>query len=219
MKQPILHWLVLIACVTVGLSACGDPREPTRGNFRRSIEAHFEGPPHGRAALCLPIYRTTEVEPESYRLMFSSNDMAQTSPHQQAALDAPVEAGVLQLSNEKGRPGERERPRTIYTIAPTHRSGIFFRRNRSWLVHSDHLCVGRVRLESIERWTEPADFLGMRISQVTVKMRYVDLPKWLSLDPVAENWRHVLEGTDKPIETTMTLHLTSDGWKVVTRPW
>lgn len=71
------------------------------------------------------------------------------------------------------------------------------------------VCAAKGEIVDVVRWTEPADFGGRRISQVTYRFKGVEP---LSIVPDKDKARMA-----QPREATLPLVLESDGWRVMPR--
>lgn len=71
-------------------------------------------------------------------------------------------------------------------------------------------CIGRKGVVDIVRWSEPAEQMGARISQVEYTWGITDSPRWLDKKAFAE-----VEGINTPVEAMAVLRKMSDGWQVV----
>ncbi|MDP1693362.1 MAG: hypothetical protein Q8L49_15660 [Burkholderiaceae bacterium] len=69
-------------------------------------------------------------------------------------------------------------------------------------------CVGQRRVHEVLRWTEPAQGRGATTTQVTYTWKLADRPKWVKPELFAE-----VEGMTEPVESSITLVKTSDGWR------
>lgn len=69
-------------------------------------------------------------------------------------------------------------------------------------------CVGQRALHEIVRWTEPAQERGTTFTRVTYTWKLADLPKWVKPELFAD-----VEGMTVPVESSLALVKTSDGWR------
>lgn len=69
-------------------------------------------------------------------------------------------------------------------------------------------CVGQRRVHEVVRWTEPTQGRGATFTKVTYTWKLGDRPKWVKPEMFAD-----VEGMTEPVESSITLVKTSDGWR------
>jgi hypothetical protein len=201
-------------------SGCSDHKNASDANFRSVLE------PVVRDAFCqtidLPIMvanghaddavfpLTVPAKPP----MFGSTTYASMV----AMLDDASRAGLLKRTaaempaRERGvsLPATRQ---SVVTYAPTEKAAPYFRsvdrKTGVGMLPFPAVCAAKGELVDVTRWTEPADFGGRRVSQVTYRFKGVEP---LSIVPDGDKARMA-----QPREATLPLVLESDGWRVMPR--
>lgn len=218
--KPAAASLLAICLVA---TACSDPKAPSKANFRKVLEpvvadAFCRTIPAPRMAeegrtgeAAFPLTVATGEKPGSY--FDPSFDRASVQ-----MLDAAAHGGLLTkkenefVVKERGASGAAVRRRTA-TYAPTAAGAPYFRavgaRTASGVLPFPAMCLAKGEIVEIVRWTEPADMLGHRISQVTYTYRGVD--------PMPLGTAEERAALTKPIERTIPMMLASDGWRTMTR--
>ncbi|MDZ4349805.1 MAG: hypothetical protein U1A22_09760 [Xanthomonadaceae bacterium] len=136
-------------------------------------------------------------------------DFGLDSPAREPVLVGAVEAGILDLQNPNSQLplgqqlliGNASRNRWAIDLTEKGRKAGAWDREKG-------LCIGRRRVHEVVRWTEPADDDGVRYTEVTYTWTLQDAPKWVEPSHFAG-----VEGAVEPVESSMTLVKTSDGWR------
>ena len=80
------------------------------------------------------------------------------------------------------------------------------------------LCFGKGKLESVENFTTPTQFMGVQGSRVTFTYRITDIPDWAQNGPVADvlsskrEFKEILASGQTPIRKTQGFIQTEKGW-------
>ena len=202
------------------LAGCTKPNAPTKANFRKAIE------PLVRDAFCTPIKVTPISDEEAgspadrpaFPLVVRQKAPRSASDDEQARplLDGAAKQGLLIRTRKTVSlppyPGSTDPkvPTEIVTYTPTAQAKDYFRgvTSRDYGGHMRsfaNLCLGDGKLDDIVRWTEPADAFGQTLSTVTYQFSATNVMP--SLPP------EVRQKAQTPLETTVTLIQTSDGWE------
>ncbi|MFV0622676.1 hypothetical protein ACBY01_01515 [Sphingomonas sp. ac-8] len=212
--------VVLLLAAAGGLSGCGDTKAPSKEVFAAALE------PIVRDVFCNPIdVMRYEVEGEAGDAVFpvvTSPKRGLAGPgsdgRSMAMLDAAASVGLVTRTEVekparwKGsdRPFERQR---LIAYAPTDKGVPYFRavarRATKGAVTVPSFCLAKGEVVDVVRWTEPTDFAGRRVSQVTYTYHGVDP---IPVMPPAEQARMA-----EPKEATMPFELQSDGWRPMPR--
>ena len=210
-----------LLAISLVMSGCSDSKGASDANFRSALE------PVVRDAFCqtidLPIMvadgrtdaaavfpLTVPTKPP----MFGSATYASMV----SMLDDASRAGFLtrtvaeMLVKERGvsLPPSRQ---AVVTYALTDKGAPYFRsvdrKTGVGMLPFPAVCAAKGELVDVVRWTEPADFGGRRVSQVTYRFKGVEP---LSIVPDGDKARMA-----QPREATLPLVLESDGWRVMPR--
>lgn len=206
--------LALLALAGLLVAGCGSERSANEKNFRAAIDTHLGTEPKciGEPGITFPMPLPTGRPPEA------------RSPAYAAILqrlDALVRLGLLSSRVERGGVAGEE---TVYDLTPAGRAVHRQVRKGRWdpLRPVAAFCYGTAAVESIVRFTEPAEGLGQVTSEVTYTYRLRDVAPWAE-DPELRRTYPYLEQElatreGSPREARLTLVLADDGWRVVTMP-
>lgn len=182
------------------LSACGDAKEATEGNFRSALQDDVGnmGP-----AVCL--------EAPAPRMPFVM-DQRVVSQHPELAdrakrADALARAGLLEredLSDGRQRYTLTKEGRDLYAREDGLEQGGF--------------CFGKVRIEGVDNFT-PAQAIdgGYTVSHVRYSYKINDLPDWAEEDSLQKAYKGGLEGLDALQHKRAMMILTNKGWQTERR--
>lgn len=211
---------VLLLATASGLSGCGNSKAPSKEAFAAALG------PVVRDVFCHPIdVMRYEVEGEPGGSGFS----IVTSPKQTMAgpgsdgkavamLDGLAGVGlVTRATFEKpARWSGSNNPfvrQPLISYAPTEKGAPYLhtveRKATNAMVSVPSFCLAKGEVVDVVRWTEPADIVGHRVSQVTYTYHGVDP---IPVMPPAEQARMA-----EPKEATMPFELQSDGWRPMPR--
>jgi len=209
-------------CFSVG--ACNDGRAPSDAAFRKALEpivadGFCQSIPGTRMVLegqaesaAFPLTVATSAAPGA----FYDRDYDKSSVEM---LDAATNSGLLTRTEGEHpvRPlnssaAALRRPTATY--APTKAGAAYFRavERKTYggsMMPFPEICGARGELTDVVRWSEPADFGGRRVSQVTYRYKGVD-PIPLATPAEAAT-------VAEPKERTVPMVLESDGWRVLPR--
>lgn len=182
------------------LSACGDAKEATEGNFRSALQDDVGnmGP-----AVCLeaPAPRMPFVMDQ--RAVSQSPGMADRAKR----ANALAKAGLLEredLSDGRQRYKLTDEGRDIYAREQGLEQGGF--------------CFGEVRIEGIDNFT-PAQAIdgGYTVSHVRYSYKIHDLPSWAEEDSLRKAYKGGLEGLEDTQHKRAMMILTNKGWQTERR--
>jgi hypothetical protein len=184
------------AMVLLSLSffGCSDPKRPSEANFSKAVQAYLE-----KAYPKCILYGNFPA-PGADLDFFNRN----------GRLKALAAAGALKETKTKGRVlyDLTDEARKVYK--PDMRQGYKGEKMGG-------LCFGRAVFEEITRFTEPADMLGVRLSQLTYRFKVLDLPGWAKHPALSEKgefdelqtW---VASEKEPLVAVDAVVLASDGW-------
>ncbi|MEL1263623.1 hypothetical protein [Pseudoxanthomonas putridarboris] len=176
--------LVLMA---LALAGCGDGL--SKGSLGKIIDEELRKDSRPR---CWTLQNTNFDWPVVVDFGFGS-------PADEPILAGAVDAGFLELARERsGFMGSRWR---IDLTDKGRKAGVWDAK--------DGICIGSRRLHEVVRWTEPGEGKGMTFTEVTYTWRLKDAPGWVE----PEMFKGI-QGMVEPVESSMTLVKTSDGWRV-----
>jgi hypothetical protein len=207
----------LIVGIAVVLTSCGifDKKAPTKGNFKRAIQASIEGKPR-----CFEAEVPKDVPAWLGKLRLDEN------------LEPLVAAGLVQRSNaqvpESQNPfavsfGKKEAPKIVpgfhYDLTdlgkkvsrPVEARVAMFGAS----ANERQFCYATPRVDEVVRYTEPSNVMGITVTEVTYTYHLADFADWATAPALAQKkfLQHALSLRDHPEEAQKTLILTSDGWR------
>lgn len=211
---------VLLFAAAGGLSGCGGSKAPSKEAFAAALE------PAVRDVFCHPIdVMRYEIEGEPAATGFpivTSPKPTMAGPGSDgkavAMLDGLAGVGlVTRTTFEKparwsGSDNAFVR-QPLISYAPTPKGASYLHtvesRATDRMVSVPSICIAKGEVVDVVRWSEPTDFGGRRVSQVTYTYRGVDP---IPVMPPAEQARMA-----EPKERTKAFELQSDGWRPMAR--
>ncbi|WP_439257895.1 hypothetical protein [Lonepinella sp. BR2271] len=194
MKKALL---ISILGTALALTACSDPKEANKDNFAKAIQTYLDT----QHAVCLNFRQTGIALSFPKDSPYAAEDKyvleADMASYEDRSLAFLRQHGLVSRSDEiiEGRRGPFRA--AIYTVTD---------KGRPYL-SGDKLCSGKIVLESIDDFTEPADTgMGMKASHVNFTKSYKDIADWA----IEANPRI---STGEKISDAHDLVLTNDGWK------
>lgn len=186
-------------CGVSSLAACSDEKSANESNFAAAINAFLAEHPNCLISDGYP----PEVGVGGY------HEVGVGGYHSEPkALDALVQAGLLnreEFRRTSNNPAERAEGTNRYTLT-----------DRGRAVHSERgWCYGSRKVVKILSFTEPAEAIGARISEVRFTSSYVDLPDWAKNKAVVAAFPELqATNADKQPEERLVVVLTNHGWQV-----
>lgn len=101
----------------------------------------------------------------------------------------------------------------VVVYRPTEAGAKVIPKSADRLLGGNELCFARRNVVEVTNWTEPADVMGVRVSQVRYRYKIVDIAPWaqtarmLAAFPRIAKALGKVEGEDKA-----SLILTNEGW-------
>lgn len=201
--------LMIVAALMVGatVGGCSDKKEANKENFKVALTSFFS-----KNCLMIPL---TNVFPGTTQAIAFPYQMT-GSPGAEGIfpkLVAFVHSRVIEMKTvPTSRPSE---PANYldFTYDLTEAGRALYRAPNALGPGSPPgLCAGHIRVVSIDRFTEPADQVGRRVSQVTFtgEPQYDD---WTKDIAIQETFTEQLSKT-QPLSQTLPLVLMNDGWSL-----
>jgi len=209
-----------LLAIAAAVSACSDRKAPSEDGFRTALE------PIVRDAFCRPL-DVPQLVPEGadenavFPVTVSANLSALGIRSDRAAvamLDEAAQAGLLtrtasEVPAKLRGTGESPERQAVIAYAPTQRGAAYFRpverKATKAMVTLSAVCAAKGEVVDVIRWSEPVDFGGRRVSQVTYLYRGVDPIPLMSAAERAQ--------IAQPQERTVALAPESDGWRPAAR--
>jgi hypothetical protein len=221
----------LLLCFAVG--ACGDPKEPSEGNFSKAIETYLQT--NGRACTSGPKLPREVMQSsiDFYEKQRKANPNAQPD-----AMVALVAAGLVsgtatEVDSNEGRMsiGPREKkmvPGKRYDWTDAGKAALSVdgarflqvpgRFGSAWSNQSG-LCYAKVELHKIIKWDEPMSLGSYTETNITYQYALSDVAPWAKrpdIQAAMPDIKKVIEEAETA-EQTITVKLTNIGWEVIGR--
>lgn len=137
-----------------------------------------------------------------------------------APLDALVDAGLMKKApaeiKQENMFGGAEKNMAVIAYDFTDKGRGAFKEDAGQSVMGGRrsgLCYGKPHVDEITNFTQPADMMGMTLSQVSYTYHLEDLPDWATNPKVKAAFPDVARNTAQSLEAKATVVLTNDGWK------
>lgn len=204
--------VILATTAALSLAACGGSDRPGEGELRAAVNAHLAETPRCIADIAwrFPAELRREYHPtfeQDWAAMLARLDalvrlgLVRSAPVEGAAWGRPMRYELT----DAGKPAYKEFPAGKWD--PRKPAGGF--------------CYGTPVVDSIIRFTEPAESMGQVQTQVTYTYTVPEPVAW-ARDSVLQRFYPQIApdlGSKGPVpEATVTLVKASDGWRVVPLP-
>jgi hypothetical protein len=212
-RRGALRGLAAVSAAAVLAAGCGSPKETPEKAFESAINAHLATNPKciGEPAITFP----AGVPSAPYMLELSADYRAKVE-----RLETLVRLGLLTRRVEREGTLEQE---NVYELTSAgravHRQFPPGRWDPSKPVAA--FCYGTAVVDSIVRFTEPAEGLGQVMTEVTYTYRLARVAPWAEDAGLRRAYPYLeeeLASRAAPREATLTLVQASDGWRVVALP-
>lgn len=214
----------LLALSIAALAGCSNAKEANKSNFARAINDWIEkGPPclnvpdgtvtaPGQRYDALPAY----VEAVPRKQQFAE----EARQRRLAPLDALVDAGIMKKSTieveQRNMFGGAERKVAVIAYDLTDQGKAAYSKDAGSSTMGGKrtgLCYGKPHVDEVTNFTQPADMMGMTLSQVSYKYHLVDLPAWVNNSKVKAAFPDLARNTAESLDGKAAVVLTNDGWK------
>ncbi|WP_267397015.1 MULTISPECIES: hypothetical protein [unclassified Sphingomonas] len=214
----------VIALSIIALAGCSNPKEANKSNFEHAINEWIEkGPP------CLDVPNGTVTAPgQKYDALPAYVEAApKTQPFAEesrqrrlAPLDALVDAGLMKKTpteiEQQNMFGGAERKVAVIAYDFTNEGKAAFSGDAGPSAMGGKrsgLCYGKPHVDEVTNFTQPADMMGMTLSQVSYKYHLADLPAWTKNPKVKAAFPDLARNTAESLDAKAAVVLTNDGWK------
>lgn len=191
--------LFFVLCISLPLGCSS--KAASKGNFKDVLQSWWDKHP---ACESLPWTMPMTLDSRGYGFL----------PQIKADLDALTSAGLL-TSRTENVPGRGYANPNAPAFTVTY--GIGGPNKAAWtnnpLSNQPELCYSKVKVASIDNYTEPSDMMGAKVSQVAYTVKYDDLPSW-ARDAKVQNSLPAMKQALAKAEQQRTdiLVLTANGW-------
>ncbi len=195
--------LALVCILFACLPGC-DSKKASTGNFKAALQKHFDEHP-----ACIGM---TFPEQVAIGRNGKPSGFAYNAERDQALKDAGLltvkESTIVHPANLFG---PREEHVLTYDIAPAHKDQW---RSSSGNGKADELCYAKIKIESVDNFSEPGDMLGHTISEVDFTYALTDFSSWTQSKEVQGAMPAIKSKAGEPEQKSKTmLILTHNGWE------
>lgn len=210
--------------MALAVSGCSDTKTASKDNFKTAINAYIETQ---QPCLRIPpsIERPEGANSPDFPRYVSNLPIATVSQQQgrereRAPFDALVEAGLLSVADTtiKVRSGifagdVKDVAVRAYDLTPAGREAISEVGARTAITRPEQrFCYGKPTVDEVVSFTEHADVMGVKASQVTYRYHLADLPAWATHPTMLDAFAQLKRDTAPSIEAKAAVILTNDGW-------
>lgn len=210
-------FLCSIISTSLFVTACNDPKAANKENFGKAVSEYLTT----QSAVCIYYPNSSFATPKgsalnnNEQIVFKSKDLANSWYQDTTDKMTYLEQKGLFSKQEQTIQVEefgQKQDVAVTVYSPTDKAKAFIIEKDSGLGKSKKICTGKVELDSIGTFTEPAERSGMKVSRVEYTIKTKELADWAT-DP---NFSKLFKGLYVDIaeeQQKTTLILTNDGWK------
>lgn len=173
------------------LAGCQDMKKADEANFRSAIQSYLDT----RNGLCVGV--------PGRQYPYQAEHDSALAVEDRARLAALEGAGLLR------QVGAQDAPR--YELAPAGEPYLVRGDAQRQGLH-DAFCTGRLVVDSITSFTEPADVGGLKVSRVNYVYHLQDAAAWLQWSAVQKNYPELAAFMGPAVQGQALLVLTNKGW-------
>jgi hypothetical protein len=206
--------ILLLSGVALMMSACGsDPKDATEANFEAALNAHFS-----KMKECFKVGK----EPNENGIIQSfRSDGKGFGADKRDFFDDLTAAGLLATvsfnKEEKTFSGTGKQMVTYVGFKISSEGEKYLRPDELdkgfYRTGTPQLCYGTPQVVDIINFTEPADAMGVKASNVQFTYEVVDVAPWATNPAIVKQFKWLPERlANQAIEGDEDLVLTNDGW-------
>lgn len=216
--------VIPLCIVALGLSGCGDSKKPSKANFKAAINQWVETQPHcisiPRSGLS-PAEPSDEAFPRYIDATPVTSELAQSNrQREQAPFDALVDAGLMVMTETTIEVrasffGDQTKAVQVraYDLSDDGLKAVVSKGEKTaFSTPSQQLCYGTPTVDEVVQFTEPADMMGMKLSQVNYRYHLKGLAGWAKNAGMQEAFAQLKRDAADSLEGKAVLVLTNDGW-------
>lgn len=214
--------LIVTAFSAFLLSACSDPKDPTKENFKAAISAAFDkasAETPTKTQVCYELDRgKIDVASNTARLDFPSLKYmadAVRASKSFAILESLRLTGFATHESETTKTRIGDLTTSVYTLNPdtvkiftTEVPGLFGSSTKH------EICGGKLAVAEVIGFTEPVDSPNGRIVTVDVRLKIESPAAWLTAEPMLSAYPGIQQRVDEGVEFKVPLVLKDTGWVV-----
>ena len=212
MRQAQSRHVLVFTLLALSLLGCSDPKAATKSNFAPVVEEYLAGSSRGCSSLQLLLGGPVPNSVSSQKIAFGP---------QREKYEALVAIGLLSVEGVEMKPAGfslNPRPKTVqgrrYEWTDAGREALRSVQYTS-LKPEELFCWATPELHEIVRFSEPADQMGRRVTQVEFTYTLSEFQDWANRPEVTEHFGAIAEHlrlAGEPIRESLVLVLNNDGW-------
>ena len=207
-EMEIVNKLSIIFAALV-LVACSNPQDPTESNFKSAIQEYYS-----TSKACFNIRA-------DFPYQLAKSDYAYKRYSE--ILNELVSIGLLEsIGSEKevksyfGNKTKEMEPAITYSLSKNGKLFAKVPEKRFMSLGGTEFCYGEYEVAEITNFTEPADFMGQKVSKVSFTYRANKIEGWAkSSQLLQDKFSSVakdIASIANPIDGNAALILTNNGW-------
>ncbi len=205
-------WILITIAIMLA-AGCSDPKQASEKNFEKTLNTYFKEQP------CMATGPGANFD---FPLKISGRDMFFKSYKEY--LNTFVEIGFLTkeetLEEVKTQPvffsgNVKDGKIAVITYTLTDEGKKYYRSKETPNGKKSGFYIGQPVVDKVEQFSEPADLMGLKVSQVRYTYKVEDLQDWARSDKIRATDRSInryVKTVQQPAEEKATLILTSKGW-------
>lgn len=206
------------------LAGCTDSKEASKGNFKTAINGWIEKHP---PCISVPRGQVSPAEKSNAafpRYVDASPLTAKFAQESRARVEAPlaalVDAGLLTVKDDSIQikaglfgDGLKEIPVHAYELSDDGKKAVATEGEQTaFNAAAPKFCYGTPTVDEILQYTEPAEAMGMKLSQVTYRYHLNDVPTWAGNSKLKAAYPDLERNTVASLEGKAAVILTNEGW-------
>lgn len=191
------------------LAACSNPQDPSEYNFKAAIQDYY-----AKKQACFNIRADFP-----YQLAKSAYSYQRESE----VFSELVSIGFLEeTETEKevkfyfGSQPPKKEPATTYSMTAAGKAASKSPEKSFLSMGGTNFCYGEYKVSEITNFTEPADFMGQKVSEVHFKYKAENISDWAKNSPLLQaKFKEIardIASSSTPIDGEAALILTNNGW-------
>lgn len=210
----IKRYLAIIFMFTMTMTGCSSPKTASKPNFKKTINAYYVNNP---AYIFDTSVTNNFIFPAKIKSdMFSKNIInaykVLVSANLLSVKDTSVEEKVISLF---GKGGKSTVPVKEYSLTDDGKKYYKEAAATNMIVGKKNgFFVGQPEVLEITSYTEPADSSSVKISNVSYKIKVLNIPEWAKKSEVLTAYPVIKKYLESSIDAQITLVLKNDGWVV-----
>ncbi len=205
-RFPALLAASAAAAIFGMIAGCGDPKKPSDSNFEKAINQHLAK----QEGACVAVDGGFPSDVADSQLRFHHDD----------GLKALAKAGLLRSSRTVGKVrdvfGLSNTPEPVTRYELTDEGKKYVHQGSGGFFAGTQFCYAREKVDSVVKWTEPANLGPVTLTEVTYTYKLADMAGWAKRTDVQAAFSGIQQETagESKQQRTADLQLTNKGWEI-----